>query len=66
MSVRLKRKEVDGGCVFSWTDAQEAYPTITFLYEENMYHLWHGNQHREYKTYGTARAALAQQLKGKF
>jgi hypothetical protein len=66
MSVRLKRKAVEEGCVFSWTDGLDITPAITFCYEQNMYIIWDGNRFNEYKTYSTARAVLAQHLKGRF
>jgi len=65
MSVRLKRKAVEEGCVFSWTDGLGITPAITFCYFENRYIIWDGNRFNEYKTYSTARAVLAQHLKGK-
>jgi len=69
MSVRLKRKAVEEGCVFSWTDGlgitPAITPAITFCYEQNRYIIWDGTQFNEYKTYSTARAVLAQHLKGK-
>jgi hypothetical protein len=66
MSVRLKRDAVENGCVFSWTDGLGITPKITFFYEENRYIIGWGNQFNEYKTYSTARAVLAQHLKGRF
>ena len=67
MSVRLKRKAVEEGCVFSWTDGvSDDISAITFCYEQNMYIIWDGNRFNEYKTYNTARAVLAQHLKGRF